>query len=142
MLCASTRLIFVLLAVNPASTGLSKIFNRRFQFLRLAAEPAYIGLPTSSRGAAPDFKTGPVYDSILFPTSNISSPYAHQLSRPADREASCKARKSSGRVGFSTFPSSQLPLFLAGIVRSWLIYHHWIIITERIFYLAVVVVLN
>ena len=60
MLCASTRLIFVLLAVNPASTGLSKIFNRSVQFLRLAAEPAYIGLPASSRGAAPDFETGPV----------------------------------------------------------------------------------
>ena len=60
MLCASTRLIFGLLAVNLASTGLSKIFNRRFQFLRLAAEPAYIGLPASSRGAAPDFETGPV----------------------------------------------------------------------------------
>ena len=57
---ASTRLIFGLLAVNLASTGLSKIFNRRFQFLRLAAEPAYIGLPASSRGAAPDFETGPV----------------------------------------------------------------------------------
>ena len=60
MLCASTRLIFGLLAVNPASTGLSKIFNRRFQFLRLAAELAYFGLPASSRGAAPDFETGPV----------------------------------------------------------------------------------
>ena len=105
MLCASTRLIFVLLAVNPASTGLSKIFNRRFQFLRLAAELAYIGLPASSRGAAPNFKTGPVYDSILFPTSNISSPYAHQLSRPADREASCKARESRGKAGFSVFSS-------------------------------------
>ena len=103
MLCASTRLIFGLPAVNPASTGLSKIFNRRFQFLRLAAEPAYIGLPAGSRGAAPNFETGPVYDSILFPTSNISSPYAHQLSRPADREASVRPENLAGKPVFQPF---------------------------------------
>ena len=73
MLCASTRLIFGLLAVNPASTGLSKIFNRRFQFLRLAAEPAYFS-PRQAQGELPlILKPGRfVFNPVSSASSNVS----------------------------------------------------------------------